>query len=113
MCLFAVRKRLSAILDVETSIRSGLLCPTMSGGDDESDPNKRAAAARAGSPYLNTAQAAHYLGISERTLEDMRASASGPTFRKHGTSIRYHILDLDTWSDSRKRTSTHSPPTTR
>lgn len=108
-----MRKRQSAILDLEISIRSALLCQTMPDGNDERDSNKRAAAARAGSPYLNTAQAAHYLGISERTLEDMRASTGGPVFRKHGTSIRYHILDLDAWSDGRKHTSTQSPLTSR
>ena len=36
------------------------------------DRSARAAAARTGSPYLNTAQAAHYLGLSQRTLERMR-----------------------------------------
>jgi hypothetical protein len=76
--------------------------------DDEhdDDANKRAAAARAGSPYLNTAQAAHYLGISERTLEDMRGMPGGPVYRKHGSTVRYHILDLDAWSERNRRAST-------
>lgn len=76
--------------------------------DDETDDdaNKRAAAARAGSPFLNTAQAAHYLGLSERTLEDMRGMPGGPVFRKHGSTVRYHILDLDAWSEQKKRAST-------
>ena len=74
------------------------------GTDDHA--NKRAAAARAGSPYLNTAQAAHYLGISERTLEDMRGMPGGPVFRKHGSTVRYHILDLDAWSEKNRRAST-------
>jgi hypothetical protein len=72
----------------------------------DDDANKRAAAARAGSPYLNTAQAAHYLGISERTLEDMRGLTGGPVYRKHGSTVRYHILDLDAWSAQHKRAST-------
>jgi len=79
---------------------------------DEDDPddaiNKRAAAARAGSPFLNTAQAAHYLGLSERTLEDMREKPGGPIFRKHGSAVRYHILDLDVWSDTNRRACTTS-----
>ena len=76
--------------------------------DDETDDdaNNRAAAARAGSPYLTTAQAAHYLGISERTLEDMRGMTGGPVYRKHGSTVRYHILDLDAWSETNKRAST-------
>ena len=76
--------------------------------DDETDDdaNERAAAARAGSPFLNTAQAAHYLGLSERTLEDMRGMRGGPVFRKHGSTVRYHIFDLDAWSEQNKRAST-------
>lgn len=76
--------------------------------DDEmdDDANERAVAARAGSPFLNTAQAAHYLGLSERTLEDMRGMPGGPVFRKHGSTVRYHILDLDAWSEQNKRAST-------
>lgn len=78
----------------------------MSDDDTDDDANKRAAAARAGSPYLNTAQAAHYLGISERTLEDMRGMPGGPVYRKHGSTVRYHILDLDAWSANNRRAST-------
>ncbi|USQ95260.1 helix-turn-helix domain-containing protein [Caulobacter sp. RL271] len=65
---------------------------------DEDDAINRAARARKGSPFLNTAQAAHYIGLAERTLEDMRAHGQGPAFRRHGRFIRYHIDDLDTWS---------------
>lgn len=64
----------------------------------EDDLIDRAAKARRGSPYLNTSQAAHYLGLSPRTLEKMRGLNYGPTFRKHGRYVRYHIEDLDSWS---------------
>ncbi|MGE3476037.1 MAG: helix-turn-helix domain-containing protein [Rhodospirillaceae bacterium] len=64
----------------------------------EEDLIDRAAKARRGSPYLNTSQAAHYLGLSPRTLEKMRGLGYGPTFRKHGRYVRYHIEDLDGWS---------------
>lgn len=60
----------------------------------------RAAQARKGSPFLNTAQAAHYVGLSNRTLEQMRWSGIGPSFRRHGRFIRYHIDDLNAWSRS-------------
>lgn len=65
---------------------------------DEDDAIKRAARARKGSPFLNTAQAAHYIGLAERTLEAMRRDKVGPAFRRHGRFIRYHIDDLDAWS---------------
>ncbi len=64
---------------------------------DEDDHNARAATARKGSPFLNTAQAAHYLCISRRTLEDLRHRGEGPLSRRHGRQVRYHISDLDAW----------------
>lgn len=74
---------------------------------DEEDAIRRAARARKGSPFLNTAQAAHYIGLAERTLETMRTEGSGPRFRHHGRFVRYHIDDLDAWSEgnSAQRTS--------
>jgi len=70
------------------------------------DDTTRAARARRESPFLNTAQAAHYVGLSARTLEKMRRRGAGPLFRKHGRYVRYHIDDLDEWSASRARRST-------
>ncbi len=66
--------------------------------DEENSHNAHAAIARKGSPFLNTAQAAHYLGVSQRTLEDMRYRGEGPPHRRHGRPVRYHIADLDAWS---------------
>lgn len=51
-----------------------------------------------GRPYLNTAQAAHYLGIGWRKLQKLRASGKGPRFRRHGRLIYYHPDDLEGWS---------------
>lgn len=70
------------------------------------DENDRAARARKGSPFLSTAQAAHYVGLSQRTLEKMRTVGGGPTYRKHGRYVRYHIDDLDTWSVARTKRNT-------
>jgi hypothetical protein len=68
------------------------------------DEYERAAAARRGSPFLNSSQAAYYLGLSERTLEDMREKGGGPPFRHHSQrNVRYHIDDLEAWSEARKR----------
>lgn len=65
---------------------------------DTDDVNARAEIARKGTPFLNTAQAAHYIGLGHRTLEQMRWKGLGPAFRRHGRFIRYHIDDLDAWS---------------
>lgn len=75
---------------------------------DDDDSNARAARARKGSPFLNTAQAAFYIGLNWRTLEQMRWKGIGPRFRRHGRFIRYHIDDLDQWS----RTNGQTPPAT-
>lgn len=49
-------------------------------------------------PYLNTAQAAHYLGIGTRKLQKLRVSGEGPRCRHHGRLIFYHPDDLEAWS---------------
>jgi excisionase family DNA binding protein len=69
----------------------------------------RAANAKKGSPFLNTDQAAHYVGLSRRTLEKMRTAGGGPRYRKHGRYVRYHIADLDEWSAEHLKTSTSEP----
>lgn len=66
-----------------------------------SDSFERAEQARRGSPFLNTAQAAHFLGISVRSMERMRARATGPAPRRHARIVQYHIDDLQAWSRSR------------
>jgi hypothetical protein len=68
------------------------------------DDIQRAERAKRGSPYLNTAQAAHYLGISVRTLQRMRAGNAadpGPLPRRHARMVQYHIDDLQAWSRDR------------
>jgi hypothetical protein len=66
------------------------------------DDIARAANARKGSPFLTTDQAGHYIALSGRTLEKMRRRGGGPRFRKHGRYVRYHIDDLDAWSEARR-----------
>ena len=65
------------------------------------DDIQRAERAKRGSPYLNTAQAAHYLGISVRSMQRMRARAKGPIPRRHARMVLYHIDDLQAWSSGR------------
>jgi len=71
--------------------------------DDEAT---RAANAKKGSPFLNTAQAAFYVGLSRRTLEKMRCAGAGPKYRKHGRYVRYHVDDLTAWSEAHAKAST-------
>jgi len=73
------------------------------------DDITRAADAKKGSPFLSTGQAAHYVGLSGRALEKMRRQGRGPRFRKHGRYVRYHIADLDAWSDAHGKSSTAEP----
>ena len=66
----------------------------------------RAGRRRVDSPYLNTAQAAHYVRLSNRTLETLRTIGGGPAYRKHAGRICYHIDDLDAWSAAHRHHST-------
>ena len=49
----------------------------------------------AGRPYLNTAQAAHFLGIGARKLMSLRVAGQGPAFRRHRRLIFYHVDDIE------------------
>jgi hypothetical protein len=62
------------------------------------DDIQRASRAKKGCPFLSTEQAAFYLGLSARKLQQMRAVGTGPAFRRHSRYVRYHIDDLDSWS---------------
>lgn len=69
------------------------------------DAVARANRAKKGSPFLSTEQAAFYLGLSPRKLQELRVNADGPHFRRHCRFIRYHIDDLDAWSQRTTATS--------
>lgn len=64
------------------------------------DEIARAALAKKGSPFLSTEQAAFYLGLSARKLQALRGAGGGPRFRRHCRYVRYHIDDLDRWSEA-------------
>jgi excisionase family DNA binding protein len=68
--------------------------------DDNQD---KKAIFRGDCPFLNTAQAAHYLGLSPRTLQAMRWAGEGPPHRRHGRLVRYHPDELDDWSKRTRR----------
>lgn len=54
---------------------------------------------------MTAADAASYLGLSVRTLENKRTLGTGPVFVKVGR-IFYYRADLDDWLRSRRATST-------
>ena len=56
--------------------------------------------------YLNTDQAAAWLGLSPKTLKRYRVSGSGPVFHLFGRCVRYLRADLDVWAAGRRRAST-------
>jgi len=58
------------------------------------------------SPYLDTIEAAAYLRLKRRTMDNMRWLGTGPKYRKHGGRICYHIDELEAWSQSREYRST-------
>lgn len=51
------------------------------------------------SPFLLPSEAARFLRIQVRTLNDYRTKKIGPTFRRHGGRILYHERDLQKWSE--------------
>ena len=59
--------------------------------------------------FLRTAEAAHFLGLSGRTLEKHRVYGTGPRYRKIGGRVVYALDDLKAWADRGLRTSTSDP----
>ena len=57
------------------------------------------------SPYLTLAEAAAYLRLNPRTLDNMRGRGVGPIYCKHGGRVVYHRDDLVAWSKSSRRHS--------
>jgi hypothetical protein len=57
-------------------------------------------------PFLTVEEAAIYLRLKKRTLDNMRWVGTGPKFRKHGGRIYYHDEELKEWSVNSRRNST-------
>jgi predicted DNA-binding transcriptional regulator AlpA len=56
---------------------------------------------------LNTQEAAEYVGVTKRMLQDLRTSGGGPRFMKLSSkTIRYDLIDIDIWIERKKRRST-------
>lgn len=56
--------------------------------------------------FLTPIEAADYLGLRPNTLAKMRVYGTGPGYRKHGRYVRYHLRDLEQWSEGHKHNST-------
>ena len=56
---------------------------------------------------LSTEEAAVVLGLSPRTLEDIRSRGGGPEYlRLSRNCVRYRHRDLMTWAESKRRRNT-------
>lgn len=58
------------------------------------------------SQFLTTKRAAEYLGLRPNTLEAWRCRGGGPRFAKFGRAVRYRLIDLNDWIESRTRENT-------
>ena len=56
-----------------------------------------------GQRYLNTLEAAAYLGVSDKTLLKLRHAGGGPPYATLGRRVIYDVRDLDKWVADRKR----------
>lgn len=57
-------------------------------------------------PYLKTAEAAAYLGLSRQFLEIARHRGDGPPYIKVSRAVRYYRPTLDQWMHERERNHT-------
>lgn len=63
------------------------------------------------SPFMTLQEAAAFLRLDPRTLDNMRQRGTGPLYSKHGGRVVYRRDDLIAWSnDSRRRTTTEKVP---
>ena len=88
--LRAVRERLADVADPFAGVESV--------GDPRMDENA--------TRYLDTREAAAWLGLSPKTLERYRVSGEGPHFHRFGSRVRYLLADLEAWASARRRVST-------
>ena len=78
------------------------LPPVGSGAEREGDVRMN----ENGRNYLDTREAAAWLGLSPRTLDRYRVSGEGPVFHRFGSRVRYLLADIEAWASARRRVST-------
>jgi hypothetical protein len=67
-----------------------------------------AAHSRANARRLHRKETAVYLGVSISWLDKSRLTGLGPVFIRIGNRVVYDTVDLDSYMDSNRRTSTSS-----
>ena len=55
---------------------------------------------------LSTGEAAPYVGVAARTLENWRTLGLGPRFIKAGRNVVYDVRDIEAWKTARTVRST-------
>ena len=83
--------------------------PAGAGIESERDPRMNENVTK----YLDTREAAAWLGLSPKTLERYRVSGEGPHFHRFGSRVRYLLADLEAWASARRRVSTSDRGRTR
>ena len=61
-------------------------------------------------PYVRTTAAARYVGISPRTLQNLRHTGGGPRFSRVRRTVIYAVVDLDRWIAEHKVENDREPP---
>ncbi len=57
-------------------------------------------------PFLNVTEPTDFLRLRKRTLDKMCWMGTGPSFRKHGGRLFYHIDEFREWSLETRAKST-------
>lgn len=55
--------------------------------------------------FLRTAQAAHYLGLAKRTLENRRCYGNSPPCFKLSNVVYYEKTELDEWAKKQRNSN--------
>jgi hypothetical protein len=68
-----------------------------------------------GSAFLTVSEAADFLRLRRRTLDNLRWAGGGPRYQKHGGRVVYARRELQAWSAARTKesTSVDAPKTAR
>lgn len=69
----------------------------------EGVPQQKRQQGQIDSPYKTVEEAAEYLRLNPRTLNNMRCAGKGPCFHKHGRRVLYHVDELVKWSGLTKK----------
>ncbi len=54
--------------------------------------------------FLVTKEAADFLRVNPRTMDNWRSKGTGPAWRKHGGRVVYTLAELERYSGDEKKT---------